>query len=229
MKSPILTALALTVASLTVGAQETTQGALSNEDAKREGAYFYDAHTIKVEDPCIIKVWLNSDEFDTYLIVKTPNGTELANDDTEGSNSYVEILAEQPGTYTIWASTYNEGSIGAYDLIIDQSDALNIERVEGRLDPRDNQLPKGEYVDVHEMKIKTDELFNIRLKCYGFDGFLVVTSPSGQVWRNDDADEDLSVSLVSDLTPEDGEWTIQVTTVSTEEVGAYDLEVITFD
>lgn len=226
MKSTFLTALSLLAFTSAFGQQQTIDGALTADDTKRENAYFYDAHTIKVKSPCIIKIWLNSDEFDTYLIVKTPRGQELVNDDDEGSNSYVEVFAEEEGTYTIWASTYNEGSEGAYQLIIDQSDELEIERTEGRLDPRDEQLPKGEYVDTYTRSISVNKNFNIRLKAYGFDGFLVVTSPSGQVWRNDDADDDSSISMISDLSPEAGDWKIQVTTYEEGEVGAYDLEII---
>lgn len=229
MKFSWLTALAATLTVTTLSAQETISGALSSEDTKREGAYFYDAHTIQVNEPRIIKLWLNSDEFDAYLIVKTPSGTELSNDDNEGSNSYVEVFAEETGTYTVWASTYNEGSTGEYELQIEKSDRINISRSEGRLDPRDEQLPKGEYVDTHMIKVDTDDTFSIRLKCYGFDGYLVVTSPSGQIWRNDDAGDDYTISMVSDLSPEKGEWKVQVTTLEIEEVGAYDLEVITMD
>lgn len=228
MKSLWLLGAAL-IGATTVNAQETINGALSSDDLQREGSYFYDPHTVEIEKPRILKVWLNSDEFDSYLIVKTPNGQEMVNDDNEGSNSYVEVFAETPGTYTIWASTYNEGSTGAYELIVEKSAEMNITREEGRLDPRDEQLPKGEYVDTYNREIKAKSPFSIRLKSYGFDGFLVVTSPSGQIWRNDDAADDYTVSMVSDLSPENGQWKIQVTTLEEGEVGAYDLEIITMD
>lgn len=227
MKSTILSALALLSASTAFGQVTTENGSLSSDDLKRENTYFYDVHTVEVKKPRIIKIALNSDEFDTYLIVKTPSGTEMANDDSEGSNSYLEVFAEEPGTYTIWASTYNEGAEGNYELVINKSGTIEIERTEGRIDPRDEQLPKGEYVDTYTRSIDVDKMFSVRLKCYGFDGYLVVTSPSGQIWRNDDEGDDYHVSLVSDLTPENGEWKIQVTTVEEGEVGAYDLEIIT--
>lgn len=224
MKNALLTAVC--ALGFTSAFGQEIKGALSSEDLKREDAYFYDIHTVKVTEPRILKVTLTSDEFDTYLVVKTPQGTEMSNDDHEGSNSYLEVFAETPGTYTIWASTYNEGTEGEYILDIDKTGAINIERTEGRIDPRDEQLPKGEYVDTYNRTIEVDKPFNVRLMCYGFDGFLVVTSPSGQIWRNDDANEDVAISLITDLTPEKGTWKIQVTTVDEGEVGAYDLEII---
>ncbi len=228
MKLSHLLTIGLTGAlSFAANAQsDSLNGELSAESMMREGRQYYEAHVIEVDEPRMIRVWLNSDEFDTYLVIKTPMGTEEYNDDAEGSNSYLEILAE-PGTYTIWASSYDEGTTGNYDLIIDQSEEVSIERLEGRLDPRDEQLPKGEYVDTFEQSISSAEPFSVRLKSYGFDGYLVVTSPSGTTWRNDDWEGDISVSMVTGLQPEKGKWKIQVTTLEIEEVGAYDLEIIT--
>ena len=217
---------ALTFCGLTTQAQEI-QGQLTSDDLLRDNEYHYDIHNVKVSSPSMLQVALNSDDFDAYLIVKTPDGLELTNDDHEGNNSYIEVIAEKPGTYEIWASTYGEGSVGNYSLVVDKSTGLNIDRTEGRLDPRDTQLPKGEYIDVYKRTFSGNQNFTVRLVCYGFDGFLVVTSPSGQVYRNDDA-EDVSVSRISDLVPMPGEWTIQITSAAVEEVGAYDLELITF-
>lgn len=216
---------ALTLGGLSLQAQEI-RGALTENDLVRDNEYHYDIHEVKVSSPSMLRVTLNSEDFDAYLLIKTPDGLELTNDDHEGNNSYLEVIAEKPGTYSIWASSYGEGSEGEYSLIVDKSTGLSVERTEGRLDPRDTQLPKGEYIDVYKRTISGSKNFTVRLVCYGFDGFLVVTSPSGQVYRNDDA-EDVSISRVSDLVPEAGEWTIQVTTAAVEEVGAYDLELIT--
>ena len=48
-----------------------------------------------------------SADFDTYLIVRSPKGSEFANDDFEGQGvSQVEFLAPEAGTWTVWASAY---------------------------------------------------------------------------------------------------------------------------
>lgn len=224
----LLTAGLLGAISFSANAQDIISGDLSSDDMMRDERQYYEAHTVEIEEPRMLRVSLNSDEFDTYLIIKTPMGTEEYNDDAEGSDSYLELLAE-PGTYTIWASSYDEGTTGSYSLGIELGDEIEIERVEGRLDPRDEQLPKGEYVDTYMQDIESSEPFSVRLKSYGFDGYLVVTSPSGTTWRNDDWEGDISVSMVTGLQPEKGEWKIQVTTLEIEEVGAYDLEIITTD
>lgn len=227
MRNTFLALIGL-IAFTATQAQEIS-GSLSPGDMRRDNAYFYDAHTVRVTQPTILRVGLSSEDFDTYLIVKTPDGQELLNDDfAENSDSYIEILAESPGAYTIWASSYEEGAAGSYSLLIEQSGAISIDRTEGRLDPKDEMLPKGEHIDTYTRTIKSKSPFSVRLQCYGFDGYLVVTSPSGQVFRNDDADDnDVAISRVSDLTPEEGQWKIQVTSAAAAEVGAYDLEIIT--
>lgn len=216
-----------TTSVATFAQSDTLKGNLTSTDLQREGSEYYDVHQIEVDSPRMIRVWLNSEEFDAYLVIKTPYGTEEVNDDMEGSDSYIEILADEPGTYTVWASAYEGGSTGSYQLVIDIAEEVNIERIEGRLDPRDERLPKGEYVDTYTREISADEAFSVRLRAYGFDGYLVVTSPSGQTFRNDDYDSDYTISMLTGLQPEKGKWKIQVTTLNIDEVGAYDLEIIT--
>lgn len=223
----LLTTTALAAVPVLMTAQtEEINGTLESGDLMREGQELYDVHTLEIDGPRMMKVTLTSDEIDTYLVVKTPYGTEESNDDWEGSNSHVEFLAEEEGTYTIWASSYDADSQGSYTLSIDAEQEVSVERKEGRLDPRDEQLPKGEYVDTYKQSIDAGGPFSIRMKSYGFDGYLVVVSPSGETFRNDDYDSDVSVSMLTGLSPEKGEWTIHCTTLDIEEVGAYDLEII---
>lgn len=223
----LLTSTVLAAAPIFAIAQtETIEGTLESGDLSRDGQEYYDIHTVDIDSPRMMKVWLNSDEIDTYLIIKTPYGTEEYNDDWEGSDSYIEFLAEEPGTYSIWASSYDAETEGAYELVIDLDQEVDVTRTEGRLDPRDEQLPKGEYVDTYTQTIDASKPFSIRMKSYGFDGYLVVISPDGETFRNDDHDGDISVSMLTGLMPQKGEWTIHCTTLDIEEVGAYDLEII---
>ncbi|NVK05167.1 MAG: hypothetical protein HWD92_10100 [Flavobacteriia bacterium] len=222
----LASAVLATAPALLTAQTEEIEGTLSAGDLSREGQEYYDVHTVELDGARMMKVTLSSDEIDTYLIIKTPYGTEEYNDDWEGSDSYIEFLAEEEGTYIIWASSYDAESEGAYTLSIDMDQEVSVERIEGRLVPRDEQLPKGEYVDTYKRTIEAGSPFSVRMKSYGFDGFLVVVSPSGETFRNDDYDGDISISMLTGLSPESGEWTIHCTTLDIEEVGAYDLEII---
>jgi hypothetical protein len=45
---------------------------------------------------------------DTTLVIMDPAGNYLCNDDTNGANPLVEVLAPQAGRYLIWVGTYSE-------------------------------------------------------------------------------------------------------------------------
>ena len=64
----------------------------------------------------------------------------------------------------------------------------------------------------------------VELLSLGFDGYLVVTGPSGEVHRNDDAGS-TQLSRIGPLTGT-GKWRIDVTSNSAGETGAYDLRFI---
>lgn len=201
-------------------------GEITSESLVRDNHYFYETHWVEMDETRLLSIDLASEDFDAYLIVTTPNGQQLRNDDAFGSDSSLELLAE-PGIHTIQASTYGELETGTYQLKIELGDPMKVQRIEGRLDPRDEQLPKGEYVDTYSQNIRTSNSFSVRLLSYGFDGFLIVQSPSGRTWRNDDWNGDTSLAMISDLPAESGDWTIYATSLSENEAGAYDLEILT--
>ncbi len=220
----------LLCAPLPVWAQvEHVSGTLSEADPKREYGGRYDAYTVDLQAGQQVTVRMESSAFDTFLVLRSPNGAEETNDDYEGTQaSQIQTVAVVPGKYLVWASSFDESGQGAYTLVITPGAIAAIETIEGRLDPRDEQLPKGEYADRMERAIDTALPFTVEMDSYGFDGFLVVRSPDGQTWRNDDA-EVPSSSRLSDLPPASGTWTIWVTSLGAGEVGAYDLRILTFD
>ena len=62
----------------------------------------------------------------------------------------------------------------------------------------------------------------------GFSGFLRVTSPSGAHHAKESSWGERSLR-VGPIEGERGTWTVAVTTMSPEEVGAYDVRVYTLD
>jgi hypothetical protein len=174
-----------------------------------------------------VTVRMTSAEFDTYLIVRGPDGTEFVNDDFESmSVSQVDFVAPVAGEWTVMASGFDSDALGAYELEITFGGVGEVETISGRLDPSDSVALKGEYYDTYTIEISGDGDFVLELQSYGFDGYLVAESPSGERWRNDDA-EDISLSRIGPLSGA-GTWTVYVTTSFEEQVGAYDLRVIRF-
>ncbi len=195
-----------------------------------------DAHTVTLREGQQATVRMTGEGFDTYLVVRGPGGQEYTNDDFDGTSvSQVTFVAPAAGTWTIWASAYSESGRGGYSVEVTPGKIARVETTQGRLDPSDEQMPKGEYVDRIERRMDGRTPFSVDLVAYGFDSFLVLRSPSGKFYRNDDDSEggsgtvgNIQRSALRDVTPEAGVWTIYVTTLGMDAFGAYDLRLLTF-
>ncbi|HZF31449.1 MAG TPA: hypothetical protein VE907_20200 [Gammaproteobacteria bacterium] len=68
---------------------------------------------------------LESDDFDTYLILKEPHGGQVENDDTDESgpsgHSHIERDLSEAGVYSVLVTSYEPGEIGSYRLEIHPS------------------------------------------------------------------------------------------------------------
>lgn len=202
-------------------------GTLEASDPLLDGSRHYDSYPITVEMQQQVTVRMTSQEFDTYLIVRGPDGAEFINDDFESmSVSQVDFVAPAAGEWTVMASGFGTDALGSYELEITLGGVGQIETIAGRLDPSDPMALKGEYYDEHSIEVGDDGEFVLELEAYGFDGYLVAESPSGERWRNDDADR-VSLSRIGPLSGM-GTWTVYVTTSFEEQVGAYDLRIIRF-
>jgi hypothetical protein len=206
--------------------QQTFTGVVELTDPIWEDTRHYDAFPIELAQHQHVAVHMTSEEFDTYLMLRAPSGLVMSNDDFEGVGSRLDFIAPEAGEWTIMASAYATEAVGAYTVDVELGGIGEVETIAGRLDPSDAEAIKGEYYDTHLIQIDGDGPFTIELTAYGFDSFLVVRSPAGQTWRNDDAD-DISRSVVGPLSGA-GEWTVHVTTAGPGGVGAYDLNVIRF-
>ena len=118
---------------------QTTSAQLSSEDESITSIYTRqgDRHTFSGKAGQNILINLESDDFDTFVIVQNERGETIAeNDDTEGSNSTIRVTLPENGTYQVLATTFNEGSMGAYRLIVQEQRILTpaiLEVTEGKL------------------------------------------------------------------------------------------------
>ena len=105
---------------------ETLAGALDARDQRRGTGAYQEVHTFDGEEGEPVRIEMTSDEFDTYLIVESPSGEQLANDDFDGSTarSQVEFMMPETGRYRVFATSYQPGAMGSYRLRMSQTDAL---------------------------------------------------------------------------------------------------------
>ena len=222
----------LTVLALGIGPAAHAQverGALGEGDLQRDNGTFYDVYPVRLEANQELSVHLTSDAFDTFLVLRYPDGRTLENDDYgDQQTSRIRFVPREGGTYQVWATAYADGA-GDYVLDIVRGRTAEVLLIEGRLDPQDSTSVKGEFVDTFAFEMPAEGPAAVELESLGFDGYLRLTSPSGQVWRNDDAPGgDTSRSAIGPLVYEPGAWTADVTSAREQEVGAYDLRVLVF-
>jgi len=98
-----------------------TTGQLNSQAETITSRYFRQgkAYTFSGEAGQAVLIELESDEFDTYLIVQNDRGETLAQDDDggeEGSNSALRFTLPETGTYRVVVTPFNDGYSGAYTL-----------------------------------------------------------------------------------------------------------------
>ncbi|MCZ6474910.1 MAG: PPC domain-containing protein, partial [Gammaproteobacteria bacterium] len=172
---------------------------------------------------------LRSSEFDPYLIVHTPSGEQLDNDDYEGdmSRSLIALVLEETGTYEVTVTSYQEGESGSYTLQMDVGESVELAGLReetGTLGFDDSTLDDGEYIDIYEFTGRPGQRVTIDLRSDDFDTYLILADPNGDHEENDDANDTTDSLIVSDIT-ESGTYRVAVTSYEAGEIGAYRLTI----
>lgn len=99
----------------------STSGQLSSESETVTSHYFRQgkAYTFSGQAGQPIWIQLDSNDFDTYLILQNDRGETIAQDDDggeEGSNSALRFTLPETGTYRVVVTPFNEGYSGIYNL-----------------------------------------------------------------------------------------------------------------
>jgi hypothetical protein len=71
-----------------------------------------------------VRLYLNSSEFDTYLVLGTEDGTDLADNDnmnTNSTNSEIVFTLAANGTYMVMVTSKSEGQKGSYTLYFENT------------------------------------------------------------------------------------------------------------
>ncbi|MCH7975681.1 MAG: caspase family protein [Bacteroidetes bacterium] len=216
----------------------THRGSLESGDPTLQNGEYYDAYPVEVQAGQWVEVDLQSDDFDTYVVLLAPSGTNEQNDDFEGSTkrSMLRMQATESGTWQVYATSYAGGETGRYSLSIhvggegDTGDAALVSaqgsgaRFEsGRLEAGDSELTSGEYNDEYIVQGLAGEQLVLDLHSSDFDPYLILIQPDGEQVENDDHDGDLTRSMITATLPADGAYRVLVTTYEPGSTGAYDL------
>ena len=105
-----------------VGNPLNTEGALSVGDAVLDDGSLYDRYTFSGTSGEYATIYLESEEFDPYLILLDPAGERMSeNDDISRTNDDARLVVQLPstGTYTVLANSYESNKEGYYGIKID--------------------------------------------------------------------------------------------------------------
>ena len=214
-------------------------GVLIDEDSTFTDGEYYDNYEFEGRPGQSITIDLRSDEFDTYLILRQPNGEELANDDTEGSNSRIEVTLSEAGSYEVVVSSFAGGETGEYQLNIAEINdpgrgvpaevATNNLRVgdsiSGDLDSGDQLAENDEFRDSFYFNGNSGEAIVVDLIASNFDTVLSLQTPTGELLENDDFQGSTDQSQIQLTLQESGRYRILVSSYTSGETGDYQLSI----
>lgn len=204
---------------------EVFAGSLDPEDeVDLRDQTFVDLYTVTAQADQLLRVALESSEFDPYLEVVDAAGQVIAFDDDSGPdvNAYLLVALPATGTYQIRATTFESQTSGSYGL------SYSLEPITWRnneietLSPGDAQHPEdNSSMDVYTIQASARRSLLISLNSYDFDAFLQLVDPDGQVIAFDDDQGLRSDALLAVYLERSGPYQIRVNTYDPEGQGNY--------
>jgi hypothetical protein len=168
--------------------------------------------------------------------------------------SRIEVEADKPGDWLVVVTSYRPGESGDYRMAVGSGRELPapgstvegpapgpahdydpaspsssgprvIVHEVGRLEPGDSRLDSGEFYDLHEFTAGAGAQITAELHSTEFDPYIILRSPSGEQWDNDDWEDRRDMSRVDVTADQEGLWRVQVTTYQPKETGEYQVLV----
>lgn len=172
---------------------------------------------------------LNSDDFDTFLILRDATGQELAsNDDASGTlNSAIgPLLLPATGRYTLEATSFDfiqlgDPVSGAFDLTILRPSLLPL--VYG--DPASTRFDAEQTTEFYRFDAEIGDILDMTVESAdGVDTTLTLTAPDGtQAAFDDDSGAGLNPELTRYIVQEDGDYLLTLDTFTPGDTGTVTL------
>ena len=107
----------------------SVNGRLAEGDGRLSTGEYSDRFRFTAQRGQRVRIELSSDKMDTYLLLRRPDGSQDANDDTEVNgrpslNSRIDTVLAEDGEYVIVATTYRPNVTGDYRLTFTPSPGL---------------------------------------------------------------------------------------------------------
>lgn len=233
------------VSPLQIGQQ--VRGALAATDTHMQTGEFADVYEFQGHAGITLNVAINSEAFDTYLLVVSPTGQVSDNDDSGGTrNSALSIDLPHDGTYRVFVTSYRPGETGDYLLKVlpdQRTSPLALgpanggangatapgagpsQNLNGSLAQGDRQLQSGEFSDEYTFNLTAGTSVHVGVTSSAFDTYLIVQPPSGESQQNDDLSQDNRNSGIDLQVSQTGPYRVVVTSYRPGETGDYALSI----
>jgi hypothetical protein len=224
---------------------QVTRGRLQQGDGQLRSGEFSDAFRFLGQAGQRVAIEMRSTEIDPYIILQPPEGDQVDNDDFEGlgTNSRIEMTLAETGEFHVLATTYQPGETGSYEIVVTDlsarreaaappataaapaSNVANNQATNGALASNDPTLTEGQHYDLYTFTGRRGQNVSIDLTSSTFDTFLMLVYPSGEGAEDDDGVSGTTNSRITGGLPEDGEYTVVVTSYSPGATGNYSLRM----
>ncbi|MCA9610164.1 MAG: protein kinase [Myxococcales bacterium] len=135
--------------ALTEGVQP---GLLEDGDERRSDGSLMDRYGLTLAAGRRVEIWVQSDAFDPYLVLRDPTGRVIAtNDDAgsmpDGSNAQIVYYPRASGEYLVEASSARAGEAGAYEIVVALGEPTPSRRTPAHRAPTPNRSTQGAIVE----------------------------------------------------------------------------------
>ena len=199
-------------------------GTLQQGDQAYASGEHYDEYTVEVGPGETLVAEVQSDAFETYLVVISPSGdrTSRAGAMRHGlSRVRLELAAAEPGTWQVNVTSASAAETGPYQLWLDAR-GTGPTLVHGTLEAGDAEGRDGEYVDIHPVEARALDCLAVSLS--GSAGLRArVLGPAGYHAESDTILVDGGTVVLDDVLSA-GQHRVLVTG-SAGQTGAYTLEI----
>lgn len=218
-------------------------GVLLDEDSAFSDGEYFDTYEFEGRPGQVVTLDLRSDDFDTYLVLRQPNGEQLVNDDAEGSNSQIITTLPEAGIYEVIVSTFAAAETGEYRLSIEENAeqaatpvssnaSLSLQvgnSYSGTLEDSDPLSPTNAFQDSYFLNGNSGESIVIDLTASAFDTLLGLQTPSGELIQNDDFQGSTDQSQLQLTLQESGRYRVLVSSYINGETGNYEISIRSSD
>lgn len=223
--------------SLSVG--ESGTGDLSAQDpVDSYRGQTSDVWTFEAQAGDGVSITLSSDLFDTYLVLRGPDGNVVAEDDDSAGdlNSSIMLRIPTAGRYEIVATSFGGGQ-GTYSLTLEPVDPSNLpdptraieitpiafgDDVEGSLDRSDALYRmRDAFSDTYAFEAEAGTPIDISMQSDTFDTFIALIGPHGSsIGTDDDGGHGVNSHLQATASV-DGTYLIVATSFGNDVTGPY--------